>query len=292
MTGPGRTSGKRRPDPEAMSLASAVGFLCVLYALLILFPASRFTGTTRPETITLNDWRGPLYLLALATSATTVFLALRFLRRRGQRSGWIAFAIGASSPLFLCVGVGNDLGAFMDAGSVRDVDGTEYHLLESAFLQGSELAIGRLRRRSGPIEEFEVLVDSPWEEHFGFLSIVRSQDASRDRRMYLTKESVLVGVPYGNKAFLGYDLGNRKAYSQIFNANEEGYADMRKLSPFLLLGAEDAPRESDVRTLFDPKSTGRPFPEAIARDRESPNHEVAELTRRLLHDLHLHPYER
>jgi hypothetical protein len=282
---------RRSPPVEGIVLACAAFALFVAYALMVLLPGESFGRVGAVETVTINAWRGHFYVLALASSVAACAASLWAMRSQRRWTLWLLFFAGLGSPLICCSGTFDDLGGFHDAGYVRDKDGTEYHLLKSAFLQGAQLALARLRSRVGPLEEYEVLVESPWEESFGFLAVVRPQ-ASTETELYLTEDRMLVGVPHGNMAFLAYDLTLRKAYSQIYNVNEHGYADMRELSPFLLLGSDDVPRESDFKSLMKPKSFGRPYPQAVQKDLTSPNVGVRELARRLLADLRAHPAER
>lgn len=94
-------------------------------------------------------------------------------------------------------------------------------------------------------------------------------------------------------AYLAYDLEARRPYSQVYGANDNGYlSDMRELSPLLLLGLGDSPKESDYQTLLDAKSNGRPFPGALGKDLNGVDVGRTKLARRLLSDLRAYPIER
>ncbi len=252
-----------------------------MYALLLLLPGESYGKVGEVETITLNAWRGSLFLIAFGSSLVAVCASLWAAIARRLRVGWALLPLGLGSPLLCCMNVVDDLGAHQDAGSVRDRDGAEYHLLKSAFLQGSHLAIARVRRRFGPTVEYEVLVESPWEASFGCLAIVRPE-GQKDAEIYLTEGRTLVGVPYESTAYLAYDLDAKRAYSQIYNVNENGYADLRKRSPFLLLGADDAPRKDDFEALLKAEDYARPTKTAVEAELSNPNPRVAALAKRYL----------
>jgi hypothetical protein len=271
---------QRTYPPEKVLVISLIALLVGTYGLLLLLPGESYGKTGTVQTITINTWRGWLLIAALASSIVAVFASLRTTRLRWWPA-WLLFALGLGSPLIWFGCLVHDFGAHQGAGFVRDHDGKEYHLLKSSFLQGSHLAIGRLRHRLGPIEEYEILAESPWEESFGFLAVVRPE-ASTNPELYLTDDRMLVGVPHRNMAFLAYDLRAAKAYSQRINGDESGFSDMRELSPFLLLRSHDVPRPSDFQSLMAPESFGRPYPQAIQKDLTSDNARVRELARRFL----------
>lgn len=88
---------------------------------------------------------------------------------------------------------------------------------------------------------------------------------------------------------MAYKLDDGTAYSHVMSPNEDGYVDLRQLSPFLLLKPNDVPNPMDFKTLLDSKSNGRPFPVAVAKELRNTNPRVRRLATKLLNDLVAHP---
>lgn len=278
---------QRITQAEKLMFACITLLLFVLYTLLILVPPSTDLEANGRRTVTLNEWRGPFYGTTLITSVFAVALSVWFLHDK-KRSGWFLLAFAASSPLFCGFGIGNDIMGFQSVGSVRDRDGTEYHFLQAHLLQGSELAICRFEGRVGLRQQFTVLATDPWEESFGYLAVVRPESASDRTKLFLTEDRVLVAIPYKNMAFLAYDLKKTEVRPTEGGQNP-GNTNVRQLSPFLLLDADDSPRAVDIPTLYDSDSFGRSKVESVKPELDHRNPIVAGLARKLLADLLAHP---
>lgn len=270
-------------------LVAAPALLVGLYALLLWLPGSFPSGVTKAETITVFEGRDSLDLVAGGGAFLAACWALWLVfRRRRRGAGCLLFLLSLACPVFLVLGALIHGDSFTDLGSVQGPDGAEYHLLGWDFLQGSRIAIGRLSSRVGPVEKYRMLAFSFQYGDAGYLAVVRPQAPSGDRTLYLTSNSLLLGAPYENVAYVAYDLKTRKAYGQLVGI-EQGRADIREISPFVLLGRADVPREPDVQSLFDAAGWGRPFPRAVKPDLGNPNPKVADLARRLLDYLKRHP---
>ena len=266
--------------------------LGLLYVLLYAFPPSKNEYSGPSSTITINRWWEPLGWATAALLLVNLVLSFRWQLQR-RVLWWVPLSFALAGPLLCCGGLFNGLISYGDLASVKDRDGTEYHLLGQSFLQGSDLAIGRLQSRFGFLEQYEVIVTSPWEQSFGYLEVVRPEDrVTEEAGLWLTKDRVLVGLPYGNDAYLAYDLEAKRPYSQIFNSNELNYTDIRNLSPFLLLKSGDVPSERDFKELLNPESYGYPDKFAVDLDLYQSDPLRVSLARKLLPFLKKNPPKR
>lgn len=265
--------------------------LVVLYALLLLFPLSWEAGganTGLPRTITINTARGAIDILTFWTSAVAAIGAIWIVVRK-NRAGWLLLALSLASPVLLFIGAINDAMGFASIASIKDSDGAEYCFLAQSFLQGSALALGRVRRQAGFLQEIDILATAPWERAFGCLGVVRPQNATGEQSLYLTNRRMLVGVTHESIAFIAYDLKGRKSYGWKPDGGAEVASDIRELSPFLLLGPTEKPRMEDFKKLLSPETDGRADAEVVRKEFTNPNPAVATLARRLFDDLKKHP---
>lgn len=238
--------------------------LGILFVMIFAFAPSRSDYSGAVETITINRWWDALCWATVATVVTACMVGLIGKRKR-TRLWWLPFSFSIVSPFLCCGGLFNAIISYADMASAKDLDGTEYHLLGESFLQGHTLVIARLKSRVAFVDRYEVIVTSPWEGEY--LEVVRPQDRVTDRpALWLTKDRILVGLPYENDAYVAYDLEKKRPYSlESFNL-DDGYADIRTLSPFLLLKSGDVPSESDYKELLNPESNGYPDKYAVELD--------------------------
>lgn len=237
--------------------------LGVYFVLIFAFPPSRSDYSGSAETITINRWWETLGWATVATIVVAFVVGLVGKRKRAYL-WWLPFSISIVSPFLCCGGFFNAMISHADMASVKDRDGAEYHLLGQSFLQGSELVIGRLQKRVGFIDRFEVIAHSPWEGDY--LEVVRPKERVREEpELWLTKDRILVGLPYKNDAYVAYDLKTNRPYSETKYSNR-GNSDIRSLSPFLLLKSGDVPSESDYNEMLDPESEGYPDKFALELD--------------------------
>ena len=173
--------------------------------------------------------------LAVGVMASIVYLLKCSLQKR--RTGILLPLLVLGSPIVGCSGLVILAASLTPTASVTDEKGSEFVLLASHFMQGSQLMIAR--KASGNIFQtnYEILVDSPWEEEWGYLKVVLPPEAPDGMNLYLTPNHLLVGIPYKNEAFLAYDLENNIAYSDddCEDSQSNPCKPISKLSPKILI---------------------------------------------------------
>jgi hypothetical protein len=195
---------------------------------------------------------------------------------RKNWNGLILFFVGVITTLFDFVAGIEYAGQFVDEASVRDSHCTEYHLLNSNFLQGTNVVIAKVIGRTGNETKYQVLVQDPGKE--GGLQVVRKQGMADTGSLILTPNGLLVGLLYGPYCVDAYDLKNNIPYGAEMSDHK-----VKELSPFLLLQEGDVPSEEDFQSLIHP-TTGIEPPDiaVIKKDLASPIPIVRELAAKYL----------
>jgi len=279
--------------PELLKVEKRICFfflvlLVISYLPLFFIPAETESKVGLTRFITVNKFWEPLVIFSVGWAFVTLIISIWVLVRR-QRLGWFLLAAALTTPFAFCIGTFKNIDKHTDYSSLRDKDGSEYHLMVSHFLQGSDIVICRLLRESPFTQEYEVLVTSAWEEMQGSLGLVRPQGTpNKDISLYMSPKHVLVGATGNNRAFLAYDLSNKVGYSgddKMFEPARSIY----ELSPFLLLTAKDTPNESDFKDLLGAENFGRPKFKSIEGDLKSENPAVRKMAGEIKADILGHP---
>jgi hypothetical protein len=192
--------------------------------------------------------------------------------------GLILFVIGTACTFFV-LGDGLDYaGQFVDEASIKDSQGNEYHLLNSNFLRGTNVAIAKVIGRSANETKYEVLVQDPGKE--GTLRVVRKQRVPDTASLYITPNGLLVGLLYGSYCVNAFDLKNKTPYGAEVSEHK-----IRELSPFVLLRDGDVPNEKDFDSLLHLSKEDRADIEVVRKDLKSPNATVRDLAARYLKEI-------
>lgn len=265
-------------------LLALTGILVISWCLLFFTSNSVRLG----QELTINTAHGWFYPIVIVVGVLALIGSIWALSANNG-IGVVSLVAVVVSPVVMFFAGIFEAGDYSSVAMARDVDGTEYHLLDSHFLQGSSLAIGRLTKRNAFQTKFDLLIESGCEDTFGFLSLVRPNRKTDECLIALTSNHVVVGAEQGYKCYLAYDLRNRKAYSQSGNSSGEVSTSIQSMSPFVLLGPHDLPKKEDYKLLFDPKSTGLPDVKAVEADLQNPNPAVRVMARRYIDHVHSHP---
>lgn len=125
----------------------------------------------------------------------------------------------------------NNLGPWTEHGRVT-VANQPYVFLDSSFLQGQTMAIGR-RLSSGLLTtQYRVLVTNNGDWPRSWASVIRPAKAvDRYGQLYVTANQLLVGIRANNRCYLAFELPTGRAI---------GHGDIESLSPFVCL-TENSP---------------------------------------------------
>jgi hypothetical protein len=257
---------------------ATTGLMILTLWLVVAFPYTSHTEAGKVLTITTNPNAANLQFIGLAIWVGGIVASILCLIRKSW-FGFLPFAMVMASPIVIFFAAFEHVDEFRDASMIQDEAGNEYHLLMSHFLQGSTLYIAKVTERHGNQTSYQILANSPWEESFGYLGVIRPSSAPESPSLYLTFDHILVGIPSSNRAYFGYDLEKNEMYSF---ADERNAKDIRSLSPFLLLGKDDTPSEEDFMILKTTTEFGEPNLDVIRLDLQNQNPKVREMAQALL----------
>jgi len=180
-------------------------------------------------------------------------------------------------PVSYAKSVLDNLGEWTYEGTVKDAAGNTYWFLDSSFLQGQEMAIGRLKERTPMLDRFAVLAATNGDYPRKYLNIVRPNNVKEGYgQLYLTEEHWLVGVRSENRMFLAYDLQSQKPYVQD---------DVMALSPFILIGRNTHLNKSDceeIKKIGIGNKVGQPHEKVILEGLKNSNPDVTTFAKLLL----------
>ena len=128
-------------------------------------------------------------------------------------------------------------------GELKDVDGSEYHLFSNSFFQGNKLLIAKVNDRTGSRTSYNKLATASCSGDANHLQLIRPQSKPNTSPLNMTKDRLLIGTSGETYAFVAYDLKRQLELS------------ISKVSPFVLLGPQDIPNQSD----FEEALKGGPF---------------------------------
>ncbi len=182
-------------------------------------------------------------------------------------------------PVSCAKSVVTNLGPWTQYGVVSDSTGNVYQFLDSSFLQGQLMAIGRLDERSWFLDQYKVLSSTFGDSPRMHLQIVRPNTAQDTYgQLCLTEDNWLVGLRIGNQMYMAFDLDSQKSYV---------WDDVMVLSPFLLLGPETILHEGDcqrLRNIGMGRDIGQPHPDVVKEALDDQNPGIRALAEQLLSD--------
>ena len=112
------------------------------------------------------------------------------------------------------------------------------------------MAIGRIKTENLLATEIKVFGITNGDSPRRWASVVRPANPQNIYgQLYLTDRLMLVGIRYGNHCFLAYDLSSKKLY---------GRKNIKKVSPFICLNADDELHVADIETIRKRIKEGTP----------------------------------
>lgn len=122
-------------------------------------------------------------------------------------------------------------------------DGETYAFLDSSFMQGQTMALGKVAADGIIYRNFDILGHTNGDCPRSYALIVRPTNKVRTTygQLHLTSSGTLLGLRYANKCFFAYD----------FVTNQfAGHGDVESISPFSLVDANSRLHDPDVKPLF------------------------------------------
>jgi hypothetical protein len=221
-------------------------------ALGALVPASWEThgptsgmGLDIERVVVLDAWVGQSVLgITLAGSLLVLVLLIRHILGRRYLMGAVCggiFIFGL--PISICLNLFENESRWTLHDWADGPDGNRYCFLDTSFLQGQIMVLGRLESDSFMGKTFSSLGATNGDSPQSWASVIRPQGAlDLYGQLYFTKNNVLLGIRFENRCYLAYDFSGKGFL---------GHGNIEGLSPFLLV--EDGPgiHGSDIDRIKD-----------------------------------------
>jgi hypothetical protein len=208
----------------ALSVLCAFGMLCLIaYALLPWHTEFRdYHGMLTQVSILDRD---SLFLVGVFILVASIVVL--FVRQPLVGTCLLVVTLLASAFSFMTGSVKN-LAPWTIYDHVIASDGNEYCFIDSSFLQGQEMAIGRVQS-SGPLyHTLDVLGTTSGDAPRSFLRVTLPTPSKPVPygALYATPTGLLVGIRCGRDCYMVYDIPNNRFY---------GHGDVEELSTNLLV---------------------------------------------------------
>ena len=208
----------------ALSVLCAFGMLCLIaYALLPWHIEFRDSQGTLTQVSILN--RDTLFLVGFfILVATSVVL---FVRQPLVGTCLLVVTLLASASSFV-TGGGKGLAPWTIYDQITASDGNEYCFIDSSFLQGQEMAIGRIQSSGLLYHTLDVLGTTNGDSPRSFLRVTLPTPSKPVPygALYATPTGLLVGIRCGCDCYMVYDIPNNRFY---------GHGDVEGISTNLLM---------------------------------------------------------
>ena len=179
------------------------------------------------------------------------------------------------------------LGPWSAGGSVTAPDGHVYAYVESIFLQGQTLVIGRDAGDGWLYHSYQIVGETNQDPPRLWIPLVRPAGAKDEYgQLYCSDSGVVIGIPFENHCFMAYDVHAQQFFGHP-SSNRPG-EEITKISPFVLIGPDTQLHQPDVIRIQDAARNRRSNSErvlstdALRQALDHPNPEVRSLAARLL----------
>jgi len=263
----------------------AVAISPAVYGVIAFLPSSWETyDAAKPEdyelvsvTVLRPEWCEALnWLFLLSVLLPPSLSVLAFFRGRCWLGG-IALSLPALAFASVFIAFDRHGVPFRVNREIRGPDGATFCWVESSFLQGQTLVLGRVRSEDRWTRTVDVLVVTTGDSPRSYLKMVRPAGAADTyAQLYLTDDGWLLGIRNENRCFFAYDLRSGRPY---------GYGAVEELSPFLALEHDSELHEPDAVMLRKETAEslkGYPKEAAIRTGRDHPNPRVRALAAHVL----------
>ena len=224
-----------------------LGFCILALAALVLLPPD-FGEVTDGKLIGVGVLK-PSLNAAIWYAGAASFLVMLVLP---PVAGKVRFGVGywacpvaalVAFPMAAMHRVTHSLAPWIVCDTCHGPDGETYVFMNSSFLQGQTLALGRVKPDGWLYKRFDVLGDTNGDSPRSYALIVRPVDRVRSNggQLHLSDDNVLLGLRHDNRCYFAYD----------FRADRFlGHGDIDAISPFLLIRPDSRLVRVDVDSLL------------------------------------------
>jgi hypothetical protein len=279
------------PDPallRAKRFQLAVWLLIIfsiaLFGFLAFIPTSweERSGTTVLKILILKSWVPKALFIAGGITAFILFVCamLCFVRRHiltGIAAFIAALGLPAAGFSFLML----NISPWYAVGETQS-DGAEYFVLEQSFLQGQQMAMGKLEHKGRFFTHYTCLGITHFDSPRSYAALIFPSQPADSLKGALVQSSngLILGLRGNDRCFLAYQPQSGKFL---------GYGDIEQLSPFVLLGPTDELNPTDVKQIDEAlagpggfKRAGVPRKETLEEGLKHANPKVRELSEKWL----------
>jgi len=230
-----------------MNYAILGSFLFSLLVFLFVKPSYTFFHSGRPNVALIDENYSALYgpqvvimnkcypvLIFLAAASALACLVLAYIKKNYPLAGALFLIF-----LPLCFGgyVINGIAPWLEFGSVIDSKDNKYSFLDSSFLQGQTLAIGKMQWDNIFVRKYQILVSTNGDSPRSYIFVVRPEGAKNSYgQMYFANNEWLLGIRSSNELYMAYNLKSGKAY---------GHTEIGGVSPFLMINRDTKINKGD-----------------------------------------------
>jgi hypothetical protein len=268
-------------------------FVAVIVVAIVIFLTFAFVPlSTQPEPTTVYILHPAierfLGCVWLGTGAVLIVAAIwcACIRWLGRATLAFVLAIGGMPASYLTCAIRN-LGPWTPQRSVTATDDHLYSYVESGFLQGQTLAIGRDEGSGRFYHQYRLMGDTNGDSPRLWIPLVRPAGVNDDEygQLYCSDSGVVVGLRYENHCFMAYDVHTDQFFGHLSNGATGD--EITAISPFILIGPDTQLHQPDVARIFkmrsDPAHTeGVVSGAALQQALDHPNPAVRKLARQLL----------
>ena len=264
-------------ESKAQKFAPLVAtiLLVVSEAITYKFPSERQIETQTTLTViksSVGVWFG---WFAIIFWGACMVCSLMSIATR-NKWGWLSFLAFLVCP---CVGLSSGLEemdhTYVDEGSSKDVDGSEYHLLTNSFLQGHKCLLAKVKDRAGSTTTYAILSFASFSGDAEHVRLVRTQGKPEVHAPTITRGRLLIAA-FETYAYGAYDLNHKVNHSG--SSDDKGYP-ISKLSPFVLLGPNDIPNQTDFEEALKEDAFNVTDPDVLKSELQNSNPRVREMAK-------------
>lgn len=177
-----------------------------------------------------------------------------------------------------------NLGPWTPEQSVTATDHQLYSYVESSFLQGQRLAIGRDERSDWLYHKYRLMGHTNGDSPRLWIPLVRPAGVNDDYgQIYCSDSGVVVGIRYENRCYMAYDTRADEFFGYP-STGEPGEA-ITSISPFILIGPDTEFHWPDVARILElatGEDASRISQAAMRQALDHPNPAVRELAKWIL----------
>jgi hypothetical protein len=242
------------------------------------FPYERQIETETTLTVVRNSVGGWFETLALIFWAACFVCSLMSLVTR-NKWGFLSILGFLVCP---CVGLSSGLDnmdhTYIDEGSTKDKDGTEYHLLANSMLQGHKLLLAKVSNRDGSRTSYSIFTMASCSGDSDHVLLIRPQGKRDATAPIITKERLLIAA-FGSYAYGAYDL--KRPTKHVASEDDRGYP-ISKVSPFVLIDLNDKPSQTDFEAAIKEDGFNVTDPVVLKSELLNPNPRVRDMAKKWL----------